>query len=187
MVDPKNRCFVCNDERIEADEEFEGKPVHSWHLSEFQRTAVSSRAIEKEETKMGRFPRTDVDLIAYKADYEAGMSASDLERKYVLGQGTTSKWAHKAGCIMRGSGYQRDAHRTNGSHPHPKLHRKTAIVKAAPKPAVILSEAKDLALPANGTGNGHTRCRVAMFEVEGDQAAVLAAIEAVKTALSRAA
>jgi hypothetical protein len=27
-------CFVCRDERVEADTVFEGKDVHSWHLSD---------------------------------------------------------------------------------------------------------------------------------------------------------
>jgi len=183
MVDTEKICFVCKDAAVEADTEFEGKPTHWWHLSEVTRTAMSSRAIEREETEMGRQPRKDVDLAAYKADYEAGLPVKELERKYNIGRGTTSKWAHRAGCLMRGSGFRSHAH-GNGSDPAHKAKRKTAIVKAAAQPAVILSEAKDLALPANGT---HTRCRVAMFEVEGDQAAVLAAIEAVKTALSRAA
>ena len=37
-------CYICKSEYVAADTQFEGKPVHSWHLSELNRTAAPHAA-----------------------------------------------------------------------------------------------------------------------------------------------
>jgi hypothetical protein len=135
---------------------------------------------QREETKMGR-QRREIDLESLKADYEGGMPGAEMQNKYKISRTRLSTWARRAGCVIR-----------RGSRPQPKPQRKAAMVKV-PQSEILRSAQNDKSGAANdsaakaASANGHTRCRVAMFEVEGDQAAVLAAIEAVKTALSRAA
>jgi len=180
----KKICFVCNDAAVEADTVFEGKDVHSWHLSEFERTAMSSRAIEREETKMGA--KIEIDIEKLKALHAQGASDTTIAEQFGCSAVTIGARRNALGLPATGVGGWK-AHKDNGSHPVRKVQRKTAIVKATPKPAVILSEAKDLALPAGTSGNGHTRCRVAMFEVEESDASVMAAIDAMKVAFARAA
>jgi len=64
--------------------------------------------------------------------------------------------------------------------PAPKPIRAHSIVKAEhPQMAQITQTAE---APANGAGRA--RCRVAMFEIEGTEAAVMRAIDAVQSALA---
>ncbi len=180
----KKLCFVCNDAAVEADTEFEGKPVHSWHLSEFQRTAMSSRVIEREENEMAA--KIEIDNEKLKAMHGAGATDSTIAQQFGCSAGTIWTRRKALGLPAVGVGGW-NAHKANRSDPVHKARRNAAIVKAPAEP-VIPSGAKDPALPkTEPNGSGHSRCRVAMFEIEGDERAVLAAVEAVKVALLRAA
>ena len=70
--------------------------------------------------------KKEIDLKAFKADYEAGMPNKDLARKYGIGSTGASYWARKAGStIRRGRGPSGNGSKA-GSRPLRKLQPKAA-------------------------------------------------------------
>jgi len=139
----------------------------------------------------GKMParKINLDVQGMKRDYLSGMNSSDVGDKYGVHFSTVCMKLKAMGVEMRkGKGRppvgeaQREAWRAK--------RKAKAIVKAGP---VIPSgregsglEARSIAA-ARDDGNGapKARCRLAMFEVEGDAASVQAAVEAVKAALMK--
>ena len=70
-------CQVCNEDRVPADIEFEGKPVHSWHLSEFERQAMRIEMPElKKESVMAN--KIEIDVEEFKTLHARGLSDGEL-------------------------------------------------------------------------------------------------------------
>jgi hypothetical protein len=136
--------------------------------------------------------KIEIDLEKVKALHAEGLLDKEIGEKLGSSGATIANRRNLLGLPVVGRGGPR-RHNGNGSHPRAKVHQKAAMIKA-PQSEILrsaqddkLGEQNDSAVKiAEANGNGHTRCRVAMFEVEGDQAAVLAAVEAVKAALARA-
>jgi transposase len=132
-----------------------------------------------------RRARNPVDLAAFKRDYEAGMPSAELTEKYKLGKNSVSYWAHKAGAKMRigavpAARGQRTGRESPAERTAPAPRQKhLAIVKAGPR---TVQQARIVETEPDGAGRA--RCRVAMFEVEGSDDSVRAAVDAVKAALA---
>jgi len=108
-------------------------------------------------------------------DYKSGMSYSEVARKHGCNSNTVFYHVKKAG--LAGNVRPRAPRAAApAAAPEPQ-----AIVKSeAAPPAPIEARAAESPAPQ---AKGQARCRVAMFEVEGDATAVLSAVEAVKAAL----
>jgi len=80
--------------------------------------------------------RKEIDLKAFKADYEAGILGKELEKKYGLGTNTTSFYAHKAGATMRRRGSSPNGNKPD-TRPLQKLQRKAAKLALDQDGAVV--------------------------------------------------
>ncbi len=126
----------------------------------------------QEETKMGARKKLDRKQIA--ADYASGMSADQIAAKHCAHHTTIRVILKKEGVykpgVWGGPRKPREEHAeiVKASETHTKIDRAESNTGETPVPQ---------------KANGHARCRVAMFEVEGDAAAVLHAVDAIKGAL----
>ena len=81
--------------------------------------------------------KKEIDLNAFKADYETGMPGKELEKKYGLGTNTTTFYAHKAGATMRRRRRPSGNGSKAGSRPLRKLQRKAAKLAVGQDGAVV--------------------------------------------------
>jgi len=114
----------------------------------------------------------NIDVEALKRDYASGLSTPKIGEKYDISSSTVAYHLNKAGVEMRQGG---PGNRAAISKAAAKTPRQNGIAKAG------AAVAEPEPLPASP--NGHARCRVAMFEVEGSPEAVMAAVAAVRAAL----
>lgn len=176
-------CFVCKDERLEANAELDGKPVHNWHLSEFQRTAISGRIVAEKEEGNCMAGRTQIDGQRVTELYAEGRSAAEIAKE--LG-------CHYSAIYTRLKALRAEG----GAEPAPKRSaakskrpRKEQETPAPAETALAPLEIKEILAPQSAelptNGHGKARCRVLMFDVENSPEGVLGAIEAIKAALTR--
>lgn len=122
---------------------------------------------EEEKQNMPAIKNLDWDAIT--ADYQGGMSADQCAAKYGCHHTTVRNQLAKRGIYKPGTARRKAAH----------THQ--AIVPVAPKVAAIERPTGETPVPL--AANSRTRCRVAMFEVEGDATSVQHAVDAIKAAL----
>lgn len=132
---------------------------------------------EKEETAMPLTKGLDWDAIA--RDYQGGMSADKCAQKYGCHHTTVRSQLKKRGVYKPGAARRRQPLRASHALARPTAAPEPAIEKAGSAAPLALETGETLALPSNG----QARCRVAMFEVEGDATAVQHAVDAIKAAL----
>lgn len=120
---------------------------------------------------MSEVKHLDWDAIA--RDYQAGISADQCAAKYGCHHTTVRVQLGKRGIYKPGRPRQRrDRGEQADSH---------ALMPAGAKPLKVFHVDEPQA--SAPTPNGHARCRVAMFEVEGSETAVRDAVNAIKAAL----
>ena len=140
---------------------FEGKDVHSWHLNEFNRTAISTRNIE-EESAMGR--RSEIDETKLRELHAQGKSAIQIGELLGVQGGTISKHRRRLGL--------------------PNIPKPSLPATAKTKPQAIEVANSSAVAAAGSKANSVSTCRVVMFELSGSDTAILAAIETVRAALA---
>ncbi|HLI02761.1 MAG TPA: hypothetical protein VFC10_07325 [Terriglobia bacterium] len=164
------KCIDCSAAGIDAPATriVDGKGYCSSHARKyFPPGATLPPELSESVTREGTSMRTKIDVDGIVADYKAGTPVMDLAEKYGCHH------TYVRGVLKKHGIYGTMPAQRRGRVPRDIAPRKDAAVTAVPAGSVEISEQQ----------RGQARCRVAMFEVEGDATSVQHAVDAIKAAL----
>jgi hypothetical protein len=158
-------------------------------LPEAAAGSVAASSQQKGEELMSRGKYLDIDQL--KSLVAEGLTVPEIHERTAIPisslygairrLGLVAKAArHRWGGRSRPDFQMKDAPQAADGSSHSRLPQNAAIMKRTPSQLRQLVERTE----QKADGRGQARCRVAMFEIEGPEASILAAVEAVKAALA---